>query len=264
MRLIHSVQKICRLWQLPHIHHTHTYIHTSHTYTLFLLVPRCLCCWLERWIETRYAVDNSVFVPPHITRHHNTTHHIHTYRPTICILWQSDGQCIHCHFGRTTATSKDGRGWRVVCRYAQQKKSCTSIFFIFFCLPQSVIHIYSLSHSRVFFFFFLFSSYFPESPICPSGGINLARGYLKRPDLNADRFVTHPQALSQHHSRKLYKTGKIGRYMQRNTVRGDRRAKRWKREARERLCYLLCLYMVGDLARILPGGDLEVRGRSNR
>ncbi|MGZ4135870.1 MAG: thioesterase domain-containing protein, partial [Tumebacillaceae bacterium] len=51
------------------------------------------------------------------------------------------------------------------------------------------------------------------------GGAAVVRGYIKRPELNAERFVTHPQLPAE----RLYKTG--------------------------------------DLARLLPSGDLEYMGR---
>ncbi|MBI4781728.1 MAG: amino acid adenylation domain-containing protein [Oscillatoriophycideae cyanobacterium NC_groundwater_1537_Pr4_S-0.65um_50_18] len=60
------------------------------------------------------------------------------------------------------------------------------------------------------------------------GGVCLARGYLHRPDLTADRFITLP-ALSESGS-----------------------------EAGERL------YKTGDLARLLPDGNLEYLGRADQ
>jgi amino acid adenylation domain-containing protein/non-ribosomal peptide synthase protein (TIGR01720 family) len=42
------------------------------------------------------------------------------------------------------------------------------------------------------------------------GGMNLARGYLGRADLTAERFLPHP--LSQHGGERLYKTGDLARY----------------------------------------------------
>lgn len=53
------------------------------------------------------------------------------------------------------------------------------------------------------------------------GGDGLARGYLKRPELNAEKFITHPFSADP--------------------------------EAR--------IYKTGDLARYLPSGELEFRGR---
>jgi len=43
------------------------------------------------------------------------------------------------------------------------------------------------------------------------GGAGLARGYLHRADLTAERFITHP--FSQRAGEKLYKTGDVARYL---------------------------------------------------
>lgn len=42
------------------------------------------------------------------------------------------------------------------------------------------------------------------------GGMSLARGYLKRPDLTAERFLPHP--FSSERDARVYKTGDLGRY----------------------------------------------------
>ncbi len=42
------------------------------------------------------------------------------------------------------------------------------------------------------------------------GGEGLARGYLKRPDLTAERFIPHP--FSRDEGARLYRTGDLGRY----------------------------------------------------
>src|SRR5436305_8416646 len=46
------------------------------------------------------------------------------------------------------------------------------------------------------------------------GGINLARGYLGRADLTAERFVPHPSIAAQGIApgARLYRTGDVGRY----------------------------------------------------
>lgn len=48
------------------------------------------------------------------------------------------------------------------------------------------------------------------------GGANLARGYLKRPDLTAARFVANP--FDSQRSPRLYKTGDLGRWRPNGTI----------------------------------------------
>jgi amino acid adenylation domain-containing protein len=43
------------------------------------------------------------------------------------------------------------------------------------------------------------------------GGAGLARGYLKRPDLTAEKFISHP--FSSERGARLYKTGDLARYL---------------------------------------------------
>ncbi len=48
------------------------------------------------------------------------------------------------------------------------------------------------------------------------GGVGLARGYLKRPELTAERFIPHP--FSQKPGARLYKTGDLVRYRADGTI----------------------------------------------
>ncbi len=48
------------------------------------------------------------------------------------------------------------------------------------------------------------------------GGVGLARGYLDRPDLTAEKFIPHP--LSQRPGERLYKTGDLARYCSDGTI----------------------------------------------
>jgi amino acid adenylation domain-containing protein len=48
------------------------------------------------------------------------------------------------------------------------------------------------------------------------GGDGLARGYLKRPELTEERFITH--AFSNTHQERLYKTGDMARYCNDGTI----------------------------------------------
>ncbi len=48
------------------------------------------------------------------------------------------------------------------------------------------------------------------------GGVGLARGYLSRPDLTADRFIPHP--FSDEPGARLYRTGDLARYLPDGTI----------------------------------------------
>jgi amino acid adenylation domain-containing protein len=48
------------------------------------------------------------------------------------------------------------------------------------------------------------------------GGAGLARGYLRRPDLTAERFLPHP--FSTKPSARLYRTGDLGRYLDQGEI----------------------------------------------
>lgn len=60
----------------------------------------------------------------------------------------------------------------------------------------------------------------PVSPGVPAelyiGGSGVARGYLKRPDLTAERFIPHP--FSQEPGMRLYRTGDLARYQSDGTL----------------------------------------------
>src|SRR6185436_13441485 len=71
------------------------------------------------------------------------------------------------------------------------------------------------------------------------GGVGLARGYLGRPDLTAERFVPNPFADER---RRTKDEGPDSSFVLRPSS-GDR------------------LYKTGDLARYLPDGTIEFLGR---
>jgi non-ribosomal peptide synthetase component F len=41
--------------------------------------------------------------------------------------------------------------------------------------------------------------------------MNLAEGYVNRPDLNSERFIPNPLAKSEDKEKRLYKTGDLAR-----------------------------------------------------
>ena len=48
------------------------------------------------------------------------------------------------------------------------------------------------------------------------GGVQLARGYFRRPDLTKEKFVANPFSMDP--TAKLYKTGDLVRYLSDGTV----------------------------------------------
>ena len=81
-------------------------------------------------------------------------------------------------------------------------------------------------------------------------GIQLAHGYLKRPELTAEKFIPNPLSGGDPKHARLYRTG-AGK----------------QRGARTLACSELCADWpagcVGDLARWLPDGALEFLGRTD-
>jgi amino acid adenylation domain-containing protein len=78
------------------------------------------------------------------------------------------------------------------------------------------------------------------------GGVGLARGYLKRPDLTAERFVPNPFAMPE----------------------DDRRPTTDDRATDDQPCVprpasCVRLYKTGDLARYLPDGTIDYLGRTD-
>lgn len=43
-------------------------------------------------------------------------------------------------------------------------------------------------------------------------GVQLARGYLKRDDLSADKFIANPYGVGRPHADRLYRTGALPSY----------------------------------------------------
>ncbi|HYP38794.1 MAG TPA: amino acid adenylation domain-containing protein, partial [Chloroflexia bacterium] len=76
------------------------------------------------------------------------------------------------------------------------------------------------------------------------GGAGLARGYLRRPELTAERFVPNPFVSTEYRVPSAEGRGASAFHTPHSG--GER------------------LYKTGDLARYLPGGELEYLGRSDR
>ena len=79
-------------------------------------------------------------------------------------------------------------------------------------------------------------------------GIQLARGYMKRPDLTAEKFIANPFSDGDPHHGRLYRTGAgwtinvcMAHWLQRMLTDRSRAA--------------------GDLARWLPSGVIDFMGR---
>jgi len=81
-------------------------------------------------------------------------------------------------------------------------------------------------------------------------GIQLARGYLKRPDLTAASFITNPFSDGDPNHSRLYRTGMLPgpRQMRQRCTAVRRKAER-------------AAAFAGDLARWLPSGVIDFMGR---
>ena len=85
-------------------------------------------------------------------------------------------------------------------------------------------------------------------------GIQLARGYLKRPDLTAEKFIPNPYSGGDKQHERMYRTGTCWHLPHGPRVRSSSCTSdfRMLREAVQR---------AGDLARWLPTGCIEFLGR---
>ena len=81
-------------------------------------------------------------------------------------------------------------------------------------------------------------------------GIQLARGYLKRPDLTAEKFIANPFSDGDPSHSRLYRTGMLPGPWQ---MRQRCTAVRCKAER--------ATAFAGDLARWLPSGVIDFMGR---
>ena len=81
-------------------------------------------------------------------------------------------------------------------------------------------------------------------------GVQLARGYLKRPDLTAEKFIPNPYSGGRLHHERLYRTGK-----------DMTKAPGLPLKCRTCTAKLTTACSSGDLGRWLPDGTIDFLGR---
>ena len=89
-------------------------------------------------------------------------------------------------------------------------------------------------------------------------GVQVARGYIKRPDLTAEKFIANPFARGDPHHTRMYRTGKLGTHYNThvsNLLCG------WLQCSPSMRLLRTCEAAPGDLVRWLPDGNLEFLGR---